>query len=38
VLTGIILKNRLFVAGVKLRSLRKVTSPVSEQADLRRRP
>ena len=31
-------ENRLFVAGVKLRSLRKVTSPVSEQADLRRRP
>jgi hypothetical protein len=38
VLTDMTLSIRLFGAGVKLRSLRKETSPMSEQAGLRRRP
>ncbi len=38
VLTDMVQTNRLFGAVVKLRGLRKVTSSVSEQAGLRRRP
>ena len=38
VLTGMIPTIRLIGAGVKLRSLRKDTSPCQEQAGLRRRP
>lgn len=38
VLTDMVPTIRLFGAGEKLRSLRKETSPVSEQAGLRRRP
>jgi len=38
VLTDMYPTIRLFAAGVKLRSVRKETSPMSGQAGLRRRP